>query len=76
MQVREMDNKVILFSNKEDCCGCSACVCVCPTSAISMIVDDEGFEYPNIDETKCIRCFACDKVCPIKNAVKSNNKNL
>ena len=34
--------------------------------AISMIEDEEGFEYPQIDEKKCIKCYQCLKVCPFK----------
>ena len=31
-----------------------------------MIEDEEGFEYPQIDESKCVRCYLCLKVCPFK----------
>ena len=31
-----------------------------------MVEDEEGFEYPFIDESKCIRCYQCLKVCPFK----------
>ena len=58
--------KPILFEKKEDCCGCAACYSICPQKAINMLEDDEGFEYPHIDENKCIRCFQCVRVCPIK----------
>lgn len=60
----------ILFARKEDCCGCSACYAICPKSAIEMKEDEEGFEYPVVDEGKCIRCYMCLKVCPIKEAKK------
>lgn len=56
----------ILFSTKEDCCGCFACYSVCPMAAISMREDEEGFFYPTINSQKCIRCFQCSRVCPIK----------
>ena len=42
--------------------------CICPKEAISMVEDEEGFEYPQIDESKCVRCHQCIKVCPIKAA--------
>lgn len=63
-----MDGKVIptLFIRKEDCCGCTACYAICPKSAISMVEDEEGFEYPKIDDVKCVRCGMCLTVCPIK----------
>ena len=56
----------VLYEKKELCCGCSACCAACPASAISMIEDEEGFEYPSIDETRCINCRKCVAVCPIK----------
>ncbi len=28
--------------------------------------DREGFEYPEIDEEKCIKCGMCLRVCPMK----------
>lgn len=58
---------------KEECCGCSACKSVCPVKAIKMTADEEGFSYPVIDNSVCISCGRCQKVCnfyydPDKNA--------
>lgn len=61
---------IVLFERKMDCCGCSACYAICPKDAIAMVVDEEGFEYPQINHSKCIRCYQCTQVCPIKYAVK------
>lgn len=55
-----------LYSRKEECCGCTACYAICSKGAISMVEDGEGFEYPQIDEGKCVRCYMCLKVCPLK----------
>lgn len=41
----------VLYKRKEECCGCTACYAICPKEAISMIEDEEGFEYPQIDES-------------------------
>ena len=65
-----MKDKPILFDRKEDCCGCTACYAICSKGAISMKEDEEGFEYPQINEDICIRCYRCLKVCPIKEAKK------
>lgn len=56
----------VLYKRKEECCGCTACYAICPKAAISMAEDEEGFEYPQINESKCVRCFQCLQVCPIK----------
>ena len=39
-----------LYKRKEECCGCTACYAICPKEAISMVADEEGFEYPQVDE--------------------------
>ena len=56
----------ILLKQKEECCGCTACFSVCPQNAITMEPDEEGFSYPQIDSDKCICCYRCLAVCPIK----------
>lgn len=53
----------VLYSRKEECCGCTACYSICPQNAISMVEDEEGFLYPVIDEEKCVCCNACVKNC-------------
>jgi coenzyme F420-reducing hydrogenase beta subunit len=55
-----------------DCCGCFACVNVCPKSAIEMRENSEGFLYPVVNNNLCIHCGACEKVCPIINEVPNN----
>ncbi len=48
----------------EKCCGCGACYNACPQKCISMMADELGFYYPEIDKSKCINCGLCEKVCP------------
>lgn len=56
-----------LFKNKADCCGCELCSLVCAKQIIKMQEDEEGFLYPCIvDESSCINCNLCLKVCPEK----------
>ena len=50
-------NKIVLFDNKKDCCACSACMNICPKSAIEFVQDEYGFKYPQINEDKCIIDF-------------------
>ena len=56
---------MLKLKHKQDCCGCSACAQICPRDCISMTADDEGFLYPNIDESRCIQCRKCETACPI-----------
>lgn len=61
---------MIKIQNKQDCCGCTACVQRCPRHCISMKEDEEGFLYPVIDENICINCGLCENVCPWLNRSK------
>lgn len=59
-------NYPVLYRNKSECCGCTACAMSCPKKSIIMRIDFEGFEYPEINYNTCICCNKCLKVCPIK----------
>ena len=78
---------MIEIKEKYNCCGCSACVQVCPKQCISMSADNEGFLYPQVDTAICIDCGLCEKVCPVINqnepreplavyAAKNNNEKI
>ncbi len=56
---------MIKITDKQTCCGCTACVQRCPKQCIALSEDSEGFLYPQIDENVCIECGLCEKVCPI-----------
>ncbi len=58
---------MIIITDKTTCCGCNACVQRCPKQCITMMEDNEGFLYPNVDESSCIDCGLCRKVCPMLN---------
>lgn len=55
---------MIQIVDKSQCCGCTACVSVCPKQCIAMQEDEEGFLYPVVDTSLCIDCNLCQKVCP------------
>ena len=59
--------------SKARCSGCHACYNVCPKEAITMISDENGFKYPQIDENLCIHCNLCKKVCPVLKDIKQEN---
>ncbi|MEE3416283.1 MAG: 4Fe-4S binding protein, partial [Prevotella sp.] len=56
---------MIHITDKQNCCGCSACVQACPKHCIAFEGDSEGFSYPVVDKEKCIECGQCEKVCPV-----------
>ena len=62
----ETGKTVELFTNKSECCGCAACMLICPKKAITMSCDEEGFLYPFIEHEKCIKCLQCLNVCAFK----------
>ncbi len=64
---------MIKIKDKSMCSGCHACANICPVQCISMIYDEEGFLYPDVDFNKCINCGACKKVCHTLNNVTCDN---
>lgn len=54
---------MINIIDKSQCCGCTACASACPKDAIEMRPDGMGFLYPFADESKCVNCGKCEKVC-------------
>lgn len=52
-----------LYKDKKGCCGCGVCRLLCPTKSITMIEDDEGFSYPEINNVTCTECGICLKEC-------------
>lgn len=54
---------MLTFTDKSQCCGCTACASICPKQAITMQPDGLGFLYPIINKNKCIECGFCEDVC-------------
>ena len=59
--------------SKSKCSGCHACFNICPKDAITMVSDENGFKYPQIDENLCVHCNLCKKVCPVLKDIKKEN---
>lgn len=55
-----------LIGSADKCCGCGACYVSCLQNAITMKENPEGFLYPEINESLCIDCKKCLKVCNFK----------
>lgn len=63
------------ITNLVNCTGCGSCYSICPKSAITMIPNKEGFKIPIIDESLCIKCFQCEKVCQVVNPINKVEEN-
>lgn len=62
----------IIVVEKENCYGCHACSNICPTGAITMSTDEEGFYYPVVNDELCVNCKKCLDVCPHIHPPKKN----
>ena len=58
---------MINITDKTQCCGCEACMQICPKHCISYSQDAEGFSYPFVNMDLCIHCGLCDKICTVLN---------
>lgn len=62
--------------NSDYCCGCAACANICVHKAITMVEDGRGFIVPSIDESKCVDCGLCSKVCDFKKEKQTERNTL
>lgn len=62
---------MIDIRQKEDCCGCAACLQRCPKQCISLHEDSEGFLYPRVNVEQCVSCGICEKACPVLNQAEA-----
>lgn len=51
------------LKSEEECTGCMACVAICPKDAISTTYSEFGYRTPVVDNSKCVQCGLCTKVC-------------
>lgn len=52
--------------------GCRACEKICPQSCIIIKSNKNGFLIPQIDQTRCIKCGLCSRICPIQSDIELN----
>lgn len=51
------------IKSEKKCTGCMACVAICPKEAISTTYSEFGYRIPMVDNSKCVQCGLCVKVC-------------
>lgn len=57
-------NNIQEIINNNQCCGCGACINICPKSALGFAEDKYAFILPEINNKLCIDCGRCFQVCP------------
>jgi coenzyme F420-reducing hydrogenase beta subunit len=62
-----------MLKDKSNCCGCGACVSICPKEALSLQKDKYGFLYPFKNNDLCIDCNLCEKVCRFDSGFTSDD---
>jgi len=66
-------NIPILYKKEYECCGCGACMNMCPVHAITLLENDVGFLFPQIDDEKCTGCGLCKTACAFQNIDEKNH---
>jgi Formate hydrogenlyase subunit 6/NADH:ubiquinone oxidoreductase 23 kD subunit (chain I) len=66
-EIIRKESEMISIKSKYKCCGCNACVQICPKQCIKLLEDKEGFLYPHVDKSSCVKCKLCINACPIIN---------
>lgn len=61
---------MIELVDKDRCTGCGACEFACFKRCIVMEENDMGVILPRINDSLCVECEKCRKVCPVLNAVQ------
>ncbi|MEG1007616.1 MAG: Coenzyme F420 hydrogenase/dehydrogenase, beta subunit C-terminal domain [Bacteroides sp.] len=61
---------MIELADKDRCTGCGACEFACFKHCIVMEENNMGVTLPRINDSLCVECEKCRKVCPALNTVQ------
>ena len=60
--------ETLLRIDYKACTGCGACAAICSQNTITMVADEEGFAFPQLETQRCTECGLCQMVCPASEA--------
>ena len=60
-----------IYTYNSLCCGCGSCKMVCPNSAITIKINEQGLYQSFVDNNLCINCGKCISVCPVQQTKKA-----
>lgn len=63
------------LKSEKDCTGCMTCAALCPKTAISATYSEFGYRIPMVDNSKCVQCGLCVKVCRAPLAPQNSSVN-
>jgi polyferredoxin len=83
-QLTQLGKAVFLMENcvvYTDGTDCGACSEHCPTKAVDMVPYRDGLRIPEVDQSICIGCGACEYPCPVLPPfraiyINGNNKHV
>lgn len=67
-RIASRNEKSVIAIPWNQCSGCGLCKIICPTDAIKMTSDRNGFKHPSVNLSKCIQCGKCKRECPFDEA--------
>lgn len=71
-RIPEKEKNHVLIHNSI-CCGCGVCKAICPTQAIAIEIDENGFFKAKVKESTCVSCGKCITVCPNENVKRGTS---
>lgn len=68
-----MNKRLPILASELECTGCFACIDMCNFNALKSCRGEDGHLYVHLNETNCIGCLKCERVCLGRQAFVGDN---